>query len=125
MLEANGVREGGAFFESVGDGLLEVDIFAGGVNRHADVPVVGRCDDDGVDISGEHLVIIDVGGGEAARAHLHCVATRAVDVADGDELDGAEFFSGIEQGVHTATGTDDSDAKRVVGAEDAGRGEGG
>ena len=58
----------------------------------------------------EHLVIIDVGGGETAGAHFYRIATRAVDVADGDDLHGANLFSGIEQGVHAATGSNDSDA---------------
>ena len=49
---ADGFGEDGAFFERVGDGLFEVDVFAGGdgVGGHADVPVVGRGDEDGVEV---------------------------------------------------------------------------
>ncbi len=124
---AHGFREGGTLFDGVRDGLFEIDIFAGGngVDGHGDVPVVGRRDEDGIDLFTEHLVIINVGGGKPVGARLDGIAARAVDVADGDDLNRANFVSSIEQGVHAAACSDDSYAKRVVGAEDAGGGEGG
>src|SRR5205085_1147121 len=42
--ETDGAGQRGAFLDGVGDGLFEVDVFAGGdgVGGHADVPMVGR-----------------------------------------------------------------------------------
>ena len=48
---ADGLGERGAFFERVGDRFFKVDVFAGGDGRdgHANVPVVGRGNEDGVE----------------------------------------------------------------------------
>ena len=123
---ADRAGEGGAFLQGVGDGLFEVDVFAGGesVCGHADVPVVGRGDEDGVELLVEDFAIIDVaGGGETVGAQFYGVATRGIDVTDRDDLIVGDFVGGIQQVVHAAAGTEDSDAESVVGAEDSGRGE--
>ena len=125
---ADGAGEDGAFFERVGDRLFEVDVFAGGegVGGHADVPVVGRRDEDGVELVVEDFAIVDVrGGGVAGGATFDGFAARRVDVADGDDLVAAGAVGGVEQVAHASAGADDADAKSVVGAEDAGGGESG
>ena len=49
----------------------------------------------------------------------------AIDVADRHHLIVAELVGGIEEIVHAASSVDHAGAERVVGAEDAGGGEGG
>src|SRR5712672_1132373 len=125
---ADGAGEGGAFLQRVGDWLFEIDVLAGceSVDSHADVPVVGRGDEDGVELLVENFAIIDVGGGgETVGAEFYGVATGAVDVTDGYDLVVGDFVGGIQQVVHAAAGTEDSDAEGVVGAEDSGGGESG
>src|SRR5712672_722817 len=120
---ADGAGESGAFLESVRDGLFKIDVLAGceGVNGHADVPVVWRGDDDGVELLVEDLAIIDMaGGGETVGAQFYGVATGTVDVTDGYDLIVGDFVGGIQQVVHAAAGTEDSDAESFVGAENAG-----
>ena len=49
--------------------------------------MVGRGDEDGVELLVENLAIIDVGGGGGAvGAELYGVTTRSVDVAHGYDL---------------------------------------
>ncbi len=94
---ADGSGEGGAFLESVRDWLFEIDVFAGcdGVDSHADVPVVGRGDEDGVELLVEDFAIIDVGGGgEAVGAQFYGFATRGIDVADRYDLVIGDFVGG-------------------------------
>ena len=122
---ADGAGESGAFFEGVSDGLFQVDVFAGGqgIGCHAHVPVVGRGDEDGIDLLLEHLAVVQVGGGQSVGALLDGIAVRRIDVADGDDLVRTGFIGGIEQATHPAAGADDSDANGVVGAKRPGRGE--
>src|SRR5882762_2236369 len=125
---ADRAGEGGAFLQSVGDGLFEIDVFAGcdGVDSHADVPVIGRGDKDGVELLVEDFAIIDVaGGGETVGAQFYGVATGTVDVTDGYDLVVGDFVGGIQQVVHAAAGADDPDTESVVGAEDSSGGESG
>ncbi len=107
----------------VGDGLFKVNVFAGGqgIGCHAHVPVVGRGDEDGINLLFKHLAIIQVGSGETVGALLDGIAVRRIDVADGGDLASAGFIGGVEQAAHAAAGADDSDANGVVGAERTGR----
>ncbi len=125
---ADRAGEGGAFLQGVGDWLFEIDVFAGrdGVDSHADVPVVGRGDEDGVELLVENFAIIDVGGGgETVGAQFYGVATGTVDVTDGYDLVVGDFVGGVQQVVHAAASADNADAKSVVCAEDSGGGESG
>ncbi len=125
---ADGFGEDGAFFERVGDGLFEVDVFAGGdgVGGDANVPMIGSRDEDGVELLIEDFFVIDVSAGiRSCGAIFDGVAARGVNVADGDDLVSADAIGGIEEVIHAAAGADDADAERVVGAEDAGGSESG
>jgi hypothetical protein len=54
--------------ESVSNWFFQVDVFAGGycVGCDANVPVIGNCDDYGIDIFFiEHLMVVNVSCGEA------------------------------------------------------------
>ena len=76
---ADGVREGFAFFDGVGDGLFEVDVFAGARASQATVhvPVVGGGDEDGVDLLVvEHLAIIQMRGGRPVEAVRSFTSSR-------------------------------------------------
>src|SRR5712675_1639660 len=88
---ADRMGEGRAFLQGVRDGLFEIDVFAGcdGVDGHADVPVVGRGDEDSVELLVEDLAIIDVRGGRGAvRAKFYGVAAGRIDIAYGYDLVG-------------------------------------
>ncbi len=81
----------------------------------------GDGDEHGIDIFGQHLVIIDMGGRDAVGPFLHFIAARPIDVAHGHDLvGGAGFVGGIKQGSHPAAGSDDSDAKGVVCTQNSG-----
>src|SRR6202035_3349041 len=124
----DGAGERGALLDCVRDRLFEVYIFAGGecIDGHVHVPVIWRGDQDGVELLFEEFAIVGVGGGVGGVGALFDgVATRGVDVADRGDLVGGDFVGGIHQIADAPAGADDSDAERVVGAEDAGRGEGG
>ncbi len=77
-----------AFLNGVSDRLFQKDVFAGGegVDGHAHMPVVGRGDDNGVELLLEDFAIIRVSGGDAVGACLDGVAPRRIDVADGADL---------------------------------------
>jgi len=119
---ADRILQRGTFLNGVSDGLFEIDVFAGGqgVDGHAHMPVVGRCDDDGVEPLLEDLAIVRMSGGDAVGAGFDGVATRGVDVADGDDLILADLVGGFEQVVDAAAGADDADAQGVVGPDNAG-----
>ena len=119
---ANRTGEGGAFLDGASDRLFKIDVFAGcqGVDRHAHMPVVGRGDHDGVDLLLQDFAIIHVCGGDAVGTKFDGVASRPIDVANGDDLVLADVVGGIEQAAHAAAGADHSDAQGVVGAEDSG-----
>jgi hypothetical protein len=124
---ANGTGEGGAFLECVRDRLFKIDVFAGGerVESHADVPVVGCGDEDGVERLIEHPAIVRICGSEAVGAKLNGIAMRSVDVAHRGNLIASSSVGGGEQAAHAAAGADHADAKRVVGAENTSGSEGG
>ncbi len=112
----------GSFLESVGDGLFQIDVFAGrqGVDGHANVPVIRRCDEYGIDVGGEHLTIIQVSSRDPVRPLLDGIAPRPVDIAHCHNLVRAEFVGSIQQVPHTPACSDDSEANRVIGARHSG-----
>ena len=86
------------------------------------MPVIGRGDEDRVDVFGQDFAVVEVGGRESVGALFHRIAMRPIDVADRDDLIVAELVGGIEEIVHAASSADDSNTQSVVGAEDAGGG---
>ena len=93
---------------------------ANAINGHADVPVIGGSDKDGVQFLQEKLAIIHVRGRGALGSFFDSVAARCIDVAHSSDLVVGDLVGGVEQVIHAATGAYDSDAQRVVGAENAG-----
>ena len=83
----------GAFLEGVGDRLFQIDVFAGGqgIDRHANVPVIRRRDEHGIDVVGEHLTIIQVGSRDSVGPFLDGIALRPIDIAHGHDLVRAEL----------------------------------
>ena len=121
----NRMREGGAFFDGVGDRLFQVNVFARrqGIACHAHVPVVGGGDEHRVDILGQHFVIIEMGSSSSGggRPCLHLIAARPIHIAHGDDLvRNTAFVGAIENGSHAAAGSDHSDAKGVIRTQDFG-----
>ncbi len=75
---------------------------------------------DSIDLLFENLVIIDMGGGDAVGPLLDGIAARRIHIAHGHDLAGADLVGAIEQVLHAASGSDDSDAKSVVCAKHSG-----
>ena len=90
-------------------GLLAVHILARvqRLNRDALVPMVGRCDDDGVDIlARQHFAIIARGEQVAAPQFFGARQTAVVDVAHCDQLHAGKRY-GIARVAHAhAAGAD-------------------
>ena len=113
----------GAFGDRVRDGLLDVDVLAGGdrVERDRLVPVIGRADHDRVDLAVVQDAAIvgdlqrggagDLGGLEQARL---------VDVADGHHLVAGQLLQMRHQAARSAAGADDADADPIVRALSSG-----
>ena len=98
--------------------LLAVDVLARlhGVDADLGVPVVGRADDDGVDVLAVEelaVVLVDVGLPFAdVLVSLARSACRLVDVADGEEVAVAGGPPGVARAL--ATGADQAEAGPIV-----------
>src|SRR3984885_7333239 len=121
--------EGGAFFDRVGDGLFQVNVFAGShcVARDAHVPVVRNSDENRVHVLGQHFVIVDMGGSSSTGGpRLHLITAWPIDVAHSHNFVGdAGAVGRIEQGCHPLPGSYDPNVKSVVCSEDFGGSKGG
>ena len=117
--------ERGAFLDGVGDRLFQINVFAGGqgIDRHANVPVVGRRDEHGIDVGCEHLAIIQMGGRHSVRPFPDRIAVRPVHIAHRHDLVRAELVGGVQQVPHPAAGSNHSDANGIVCTQHSGRGE--
>lgn len=128
---ADGVDEGAAFEEVVGEGFLAVDVFAvaGGESADGGVPVVGGGDHDGVDVGAgadvaevfEHEAVgVGVAFVDAFLGGFHLFG---VDVADGADGDVVYVEEGSHVAVAHAADADHGHGDAVAGgvlAEDAG-----
>ena len=113
----------------MGDGLLAVDVLAGAHGGDGDghVPVVGRADDDGVDVFAvEDVAVVEavggVGGGELGFGFQ---AARFVDVAAGDDFVLFGELQLAQEILAASAGADGADTYAVVGAQDSAVGRGG
>ena len=115
---AGGVDDLGAVGVDVDHGLFEVDVLAGvhGVDGGLLVPVVGRGDDDGVDVfAGEDLVVV-AGGEDVVAPELFGAGEAAVvAVGDGDELDAGNAEGGGGVALALDAGADERELDVVVG----------
>ena len=114
-----------ALGDVVADGLLAVDVLAGhhGVDRRQGVPVVGRGDDDGVDVLAvEQLAIVLDGLGVDAPGLLHLRGglggVAVVDVGRGDELDLLVREEGLHHVVAAVARADQGEPDLLVGPQD-------
>ncbi len=137
------MREDAAFGDGERSGLLQVDVFAGahGVDADERVPVIGRADDDGVDVFvGEQLVVIAVAGNAVVGlAGFLCVEivdelfavfdTMSIEVADGHDAGAVELHdAGHVVHAGDAADADGADIDAFAGrelAEDRGGNDGG
>ena len=106
-----------AFGDAVGDRLLDVDVLArrDGVERHRLVPVIGRADHDGIDLTiVENLPVVDdlhrSGPGDLRRLQQ----SRLVDIAHRDHLVAGQLLEEVHQAAGAAARADHSDADSVV-----------
>ena len=104
--------------------LLAVDVLLGLAGGHEvqGVPVVGRGDDDGVEVLAvEQLAEVGVGIGLAAGLLAGGEQVGLVDVADGGDLAIVVRQEGVEQLVAAIADADEAEADALVGAEDRAR----
>ncbi len=112
----------------VGEGLFAVDIFAGADGGDGDVgvPVVGRGDDNDVDIfAGDDLAEIVIrgaagvgaaglGGVGGVHGFLGVLAAGGVDVADGEHLDIVTVEVAAEMAAHHFAHADAADGEALA-----------
>ena len=119
------LRHGLGLIDAVGHGLLHVDILAGveRVDRHAVMPVVGRDDEDGIDVrTREQLLVIVVNIVlRQAQKFAGALLALGIDIADRRDLDAIFGLQHPDVGETHSTDADDADVNAVVGAEHAGR----
>lgn len=124
-----------AFGEGERERFFAVDVFLrrGGIEDHVDVPVVGRGDDDGVDIrAGEEFVVVFGGGDAGSRARGVGVvrvgggfgvgAAGGIDIAHTDDLNARVLKGPIEVAAILDSHADEAEAQASVGARRAGSG---
>ncbi len=86
-----------------------------GVDRGLFVPVVGRCDEDGVDVFAAEDLAIVAGGEDVGAPQLLGVGEAAVvAVGDGDELDAGDLESGAGVTLALDAGADERELDVVV-----------
>ena len=105
-------------------GLLAVDIFAGveSVSGNAGVPVIGRGDDDGVDIAaGEQFAIVASGENVLAVAFLGERAATVVDVGNSDDFDAGQRRFGLHVSLAHDAESDAANLNAIVGRDWFGR----
>ena len=135
----DGGDEGGGLEDGVGEGFFAVDVLAGGGGGHGDegVPVVGRGDDDGIDVRARQefaeIVVdgaaLEFGAGLSGVVLLHdapvVLAPGGVHIADRNDPGVGE----LEEAVHEAPGLDSApdepEPDGVVGADGSGPDAGG
>src|SRR5262249_35325855 len=97
---------------------LDVDVLAGGdgVEGHGGVPVIGRADEDGVDVLAVEDILVTLGGGRPGVGELEAVGEGAVvDVADGDDLDVGDRGQRVQEWPAAPARTDAADTDGVAG----------
>ncbi len=134
------VGELAAFPYVVGNGLLDVGVFAVGGSGGGDecVEVVGGCDDNCIDVLGlaDLAVIIELGDLDAFLFEFcgEAVEDFGIDIAEGDDLRSLCFEDIVSESFSTAVKADDAYPEVAVGtgcgagecgAECEGTGEGG
>src|SRR5213082_3581441 len=110
----------GAVFNLMGHGLFDVDVFAGAerVEHDGQVPIIGRGDDDGVNVFAveQLFVLSEVGVDFAVGALLGAREVALVTIADLDQVVLSGFFGGFEQNVAANSETDEAQVDAVAGA---------
>ena len=111
-----------AFLEIVGDRLFQIHVLAGRdrIQRHAEVPVIGGGNDHRIDILVvQDLAVIEMRGGESARALFEEVAMRSIDVTDCHDLARRCFIRGLNEPLHALAGSNQSEPDLFIGAKNA------
>lgn len=99
-------------------GLLTIDVLASleGVNSLGAVPVVGRGDDDGVDVGAGQEFAVVAGGEDLLAESLFCVGEAAfVNVGDSDEFDAGYGGDGLDVSEAHVAHADAADTDLVIG----------
>ena len=112
----NRACQGGSFLDGVSDRFFQINVFAGRerIDRHANVPVVWRCDEHGINVFPQYLAIIQVGSRNAIGPFFDNVPMRRIDITHSHNLVWTNLLSRIKQVSHPAPRSDNSDADSIV-----------
>src|SRR5437879_4174826 len=96
------LRECGALFNRVGDGLFEEHVFPRlqRLDRHRDMPVIGRRDDHRINGLVENFPVIEMRSRHPIGSLLDRIAVGLVHVTHRDNFVRAGLVGGIEQPLH-------------------------
>ncbi len=101
-------------------GLFAVDVFAGlhGIDRNLFMPVVGRADDDGVDVFAFQDFAVVAGGEEVCAPEFLAVLEPAVvTVRNRDQFDAGNVHGIFGVALALAAGSDEGDLDVIVGCD--------
>ena len=124
IVDARGLDDERAFFDFEGERFFDVDIFTGieRIDGDAGVPMVGRGDEDDVDLFRfEKFAMFLIAFG-AGGLGLGLVDAGIVDVAHGGDVDAVGFLESAHNTFTAAACTDEAEVDFFVGSEDAGVG---
>ena len=109
-----------AIVDMLHHGLFAIDIFAGlhGVDGDLAVPVIGRADDDGIDIfASEDLFVILSGEDVRAVDFLHVREAPVVAIAGGYQFGEPGGYGGMRIALPHAAAANEGDLDFVVGGD--------
>jgi len=119
---AGGLENGLFFGAGVGERLFHVHVFArtaGGYGEW-DVLMIGRSDDDGVDIfAGEEFAVVRGGKGVGPGDLASFFEVFPPDIANGGETGVGEALNVADEGLGAASDADAADVQGFICAEDA------
>ena len=117
---ARGLDNAGAVSVSVDHGLLAVNILAGihGVDGDLLMPVIGRADDDGVDVGASKNFLVVAGSEDVvAPEFLAVLQASVVTVGGGDEFHAGDLNGDPRVSLPLAAGANEGDLDVIVGGE--------
>lgn len=83
------------------------------------MPMVGRGNDDRIELLFEKLAIVRISRRKVARALSDRIAPGCIDIADSGYLVSADLVGSVQKATHASARADDSDTQQIVGTEDS------
>jgi hypothetical protein len=119
LLLASFVDHDAAFLNGEGQRLFDVNVFAGAAGHHGlkSVPVVGSCDENGIDVFAiEQLAKVFMGGGPSTSGLDGAFRVWVVHVADSDGVHVGLLEEALELVCSSSSAAYDAEVDAVVGA---------